>query len=189
MANKVRYGLRNVVYSKITITDGVYSYGTPVAMPGAVNLSMSAKGDSTDLFADDSIYFTVTANQGYEGDLELALLTEDFYKDIMGETEDGNGALVENADAIQNAFALGYEVQGDSTGTRTWLYHCTATRPNSEAATKEASITPGTDKLTLKAIPRTSDKNVKVKMVKTVDNEAEYEAFFSAVYEETTPSA
>ena len=36
MANKIKYGLRNVYYA--TVTAGVY--GTPVAMPGAKAISL-----------------------------------------------------------------------------------------------------------------------------------------------------
>ena len=67
--NIVKFGLRNVKYSKITIgEDGTYEYATPVAIPGGVNLSLSPSGETNDFFADDVIYFSDTTNQGYEGD-------------------------------------------------------------------------------------------------------------------------
>lgn len=40
-------------------------------------------------------YYTTTANNGYSGDLELAFLPDHFRKDILKETEDANGVLVE----------------------------------------------------------------------------------------------
>lgn len=186
MANKIKYGLRSVYYAKITEgAGGAITYGSPVAIPGAVNLSLSGVGDTNDFYADDTIYYSSTANQGYEGDLEIALIPQSFYTDILGLTTDSNGALIENADATVSAFALGFEVQGDNKPRRTWLYNCKASRPNQDAQTAEAGITPATETLSIKVMPRIADKNVKVTMEKSNTNETAYNGFFSAVYEKT----
>lgn len=182
--NKVKFGLRNVKYSKITIDEnGKYEYATPVAIPGGVNLSLSPSGETNDFFADDVIYFSDTTNQGYEGDLEIALVPESFLIDIMGQTKDKNGALLENADSISAPFALAFEVQGDKRARRTWLYNCSATRTNQDASTKETSTSPSTETLTLKAMPRISDKAVKASLELNETNAAVYNSFFDSVYE------
>lgn len=186
--NKVKYGLRNVFYSKMTIGENnAVTYATPVAIPGAVNLSLSPSGDSSDFYADDVVYFQDNANQGYEGDLEIALIPDSFLEDILGYNIDENGAIVESADAEASAFALAFEVQGDQKNRRTWLYNCTATRPNQEAATAEASKTPTIDTLTLRVMPRLLDKKVKVTMTKSDTNATAFESFFDEVYEEELP--
>lgn len=183
MSNKIKYGLRNVYYAKETVNGSTVTYATPVAMQGAVSISLSAEGDETKFYADDIVYFTATANNGYSGDMEIALLEKAFRKDILGDVEDSNGALVENADVLPASFALGFEVQGDEQPRRMWLYNCTVARPNQDASTKEASITPNTCKLSIKAMPRVSDKAVKVSMEKSATNTAAYNSFFTAVYE------
>ena len=106
--NKVKYGLSNVYVAPFTINDNQYIYDTPVAVPGAVNLTLSASGDTNDFYADNVIYFSSTANQGYEGDLELAMITDYIRTNILGETTDNNGALIENANALPNGFAFGF---------------------------------------------------------------------------------
>lgn len=182
--NKVKFGLRNVFYSKITIGEGgKYEYATPVAIPGGVSLSLSPSGETNDFFADDVIYYSNTTNQGYEGDLEIALIPESFLLDIMGLVKDSNGAILEDADAISSNFALSFEVQGDKRARRTWLYNCSATRTNQDASTKETSATPSTETLTLKAMPRLNDKAVKASLELNETNAEIYNKFFESVYE------
>lgn len=181
--NKVKFGLDNVVYAPFTIdAQGNYSYGTIKPIPGAVSLSLSAEGDSNDFYADNVKYFSNTANQGYSGDLEIALIPEDFRTDILGETKDSNGVLVEDASVITKGFAFGFQVQGDQANRRFWYYNCNASRPANNAQTTEASITPQTDTLTIKAMPRLTDKKVRAMIEKTDDNTAVYNSFFNSVY-------
>ena len=56
--NKVQYGLKNVYYATVTVGTNSVTYGTPVAWPGAVSLSLSAEGDTNDFYADNIKYFS-----------------------------------------------------------------------------------------------------------------------------------
>jgi len=184
MANKVRFGFRNVHYAKITEgSNGEISYGSPVALPGGVNLTLDPEGDSSDFFADDSIYYSLSVNQGYSGTLELALVPEAFLTDIMGYTKDSNGALIENADDKYSPFALGFEIQGDEKGRRVWYYNCSVSRSSQNASTKEQNATPQTESLSIKAMPRLSDKAVKATLELNSTNQSAYNSFFESVYE------
>ncbi len=98
MANKIKYNLKNVHAAKLTKgPDGAYKYEVPKAIPGAVSISLDAEGDSSPFYADGIVYFRSTSNNGYSGDLEIALIPEWFRTDILKEELDKNGVLVENA--------------------------------------------------------------------------------------------
>ena len=182
--NKVKFGLSNCYMAPFTIgNDGTYSYGEPIAVPGAVNLSLSPSGDTNDFYADNVIYFTATANQGYEGDLEIALIPDEIRTSILGETLDSNGAYVENAGDQYAGFAFGFQIDGDKNNRKYWYYNCSLTRPTTTGATIEASKEPQTDTLNIKAMPRLNDKAVRVFMEPNETNETAYNGFFSQVYE------
>lgn len=187
MANKVKFGLSNCVIAPITaVGDSSYTYGTPIAVPGAVNLTLSPSGDTNDFYADNLIYFSSTANQGYEGDLEIAMIPDAIRTGILGETIDSNGALIETANDTNTNFAFGFQIEGDKQNRRFWYYNCSLTRPANNGATNESTITPQTDTLTMKAMPRLTDRKVRVMLEKTDDNVNVYNSFFSTVYEAET---
>lgn len=182
MANKIKYGLRNVYYAKITTVSsaGVPTYGTPSAILGAVNLSLSASGEGNDFYADDSVYFHSESNNGYSGTLEMALINDDFKKDILGELSNTSGVKFEKSDNPTAEFALMFEFQGDANATRHLLYRCTASRPDVASATKEATITPQTETLNITALPRLDNMYVKARVEATATTA--YNAWFTSVY-------
>lgn len=185
MSNKVKYDLKNVYAAKMTetTTSGVstYTYSTPQAIPGAVSISLDAEGETSPFYADGIVYFRSTTNNGYSGDLEIALIPEWFRTEILQETLDAKGVLVETSTISQlQKFALLFEFEGDTKAIRHVLYNCTATRPSIESETKEDTIEPGTEKLTLTADPR-SDGLVKARSGDTTDATA-YDSWFKTVY-------
>ncbi len=185
--NKVKFGLSNCYMAPITIgQNGAYTYGTPIAIPGAVNLSLNPVGNDNDFYADNVIYFASKANQGYEGDLEIALIPDEIRTSILGETQDTNGAYIEKASDELKGFAFGFQINGDKTNRKYWYYNCTVSRPTSENSTIETTKTPNTDTLTIKAMPRLSDDAVRVYLEPTEENITAYNSFFTSVYEAST---
>jgi phi13 family phage major tail protein len=181
---KIKYGLRNVYYAKAT-DDGTgnLTYATPVRIAGAVNMSLDAQGDTTPFYADDIVYFSSTANNGYSGTLEVALIPDSFRKDILGETEGTqDNVLYEYANAPTVEFALLFEFQTDENATKHCMYRCTASRASVAGQTKEDSITPQTETLNIVAMPRVDDYLVKAKCPST---SSAYANWYTAVHEPT----
>ena len=185
MSNKVKYNLKNVHAAKLTesVVEGVttYSYATPQAIPGAVSITLDAEGDSSPFYADGIVYFRSYANNGYSGDLEIALIPEWFRTEILKEVLDTNGVLVEKADNTESVkFALLFEFDGDERAIRHVMYNCSASRPSIESSTKEETIEPGTETLSLTADPR-EDGLVKSRTGDTTDATT-YANWYSTVY-------
>ena len=156
MGNKVKYNLKNVHAAKLKKdTSGALTYENPKAIPGAVSISLDAEGEFSSFYADVIVYFRSTANNGYSGDLEIALIPEWFRTENLKEELDRNGVLVEKANISETEkFALLFEFDGDVNAIRHVLYNCSASRPSIESETKEDKIEPGTETLSLTADPR-----------------------------------
>lgn len=175
--NKVKYGLKNVYYAVFDETNS--TYGTPVAIPGAVNMSLEAEGDSNTFRADNTDYFVSVSNNGYSGDFEAALIPDSFLTDVMGEVVDATtGLQYEVADAQPKYFALLFEFDGDKNKVRHVMYMCKATRPSVASQTTDTSIEPVTETLSITATARPSDNIVKAK---TYQGDANYDTFFQSV--------
>lgn len=177
-ANKIKYGISKCYYA--VKTGGVYT--TPVALPGAVSISLSAQGDLYKFYADNIEYYRNAVNNGYEGTLELALVPDDFLTAVLGNTLDGTDkVLVEEVQNSAVEFALGFQVEGDGNNPRFWFYNCVATRPEIAGDTKEDSIEAQTESITISSTP-TTDGYVRVRTTKDTPT-ATYDGWFTQVWE------
>lgn len=182
MPNKVKYGLKNVHYAVITFGEGnAVSFGTPVAIPGAVDMSLSKSGDTYEFYADDGVYFEIADNTYYEGDMELALIPDDFRTAVLNEALDSKNVMFEGANAEKVHFALLFEFTGDTNAIRHVLYNCTAAENEVSGTTKGENVEVKTEKLHIVAKPLPNGGNLKAKSGATTD-QTTYEGWYNAVY-------
>jgi phi13 family phage major tail protein len=126
---------------------------------------MDPEGDTSPFYADGIVYFTTVANNGYKGDLEMALIPDDFRVDVLGDIEDGKGVLIENTNASPVHFALLFEFDGDKKKGRHIFWHCVLTkRPDITGTTKDNNLTVDTDTINVKAVKRKDCGKIKAKV-------------------------
>ena len=182
MPNKVKYGLKNVYYAVITFGDnGAVTFASPVAIPGAVDMSLSKNGDTYEFYADDGVYFEIADGDVYEGDLELALIPDGFRQAVLNEALDAKNVMFEGADAEKTHFALLFEFTGDENAIRHVLYNCTAVEGAIEGTTKGENVEVKTEKLHIIAKALPNGGNIKAKTGATTDATT-YSGWYSAVY-------
>jgi phi13 family phage major tail protein len=185
--NKVTYGLKNAHYSKVTInTDGSIAYETPKPMPGSTELTLDPRGDMTEFYADDMLYYSADNNQGYDGKLTLANIPEDFEINILGQIKDeDDGVITENANAKGSYFALMFEFDGDVKKIRHVLYYCKASRPSAGSSSKTDKVDPNTIELDFVSSASPDTLNVKTKTTTTTPDSV-YNNWYDAVYKKVT---
>lgn len=152
--NKVRFGLSNVYYAVLT-EGSTNTWATPVAVPGAVSLSVDANVASSDFYADNVAYYRTFANNGYTCTLEMAKISEDMLDDVFGMTADTNGVIREKTGVEPKPFALLFKVNGDADEEDYVFYRCVpSTKPTEGSQTTgENGAEPQTQSFEFSALP------------------------------------
>lgn len=113
----------------------------------------------------------------------MALVSDSFRTDVLGEIKDKNGVLVEETEPVQKHFALLFEFQGDQNARRHVMYNCVAARPSVGSTTKSESVEVQTETVSVTASPiynESMKKNI-TKATADVGNQP-YAEWFSNVY-------
>ena len=183
--NKVVYGLKNVHYSKMTINEtGKVVYAKPVAIKGAVEISLESKAELVSFEADNEVYYSAPGTSSYEGTLTLAKVPDAFLVDILGEVLDATDGVQTQIDGAKTSnFALMFQFEGDNSVVRHLFYNCSASRPSVASKTGKEI---GTTELafTASAKPSESANDKAIVKAKTTGSTttAIYNNWFDAVY-------
>jgi phi13 family phage major tail protein len=152
---KVKFGLRNVHYAMYDATTSTFL--TPIPIPGAVSLSLSANLNDYTLYADDIAFFQYRKDNGDTGDLTVTNFENGFLVDALDWTIDINGSLVETAGTLQQQFALLFETQGAVNNKpvkiRTAFYNVNGAKPNKSYSTLEDGVTAQTETMAITCKP------------------------------------
>lgn len=179
---KIKYGLSNVHYAVLKNEENL-TYDTPKPIKGGVNLSLSAEGDKSIFHADNIAYYVTQVNNGFSGDLEIALIPDEFLIDVLGyKKSSSTGLLVEVANALPKKIALLFQFEEDTSSRRVALYNVTVGRTAINHATKTENIEPQTDTIPITVTPVTlEDGNTVVTKATAKVGDSVYESFYSKV--------
>lgn len=185
--NKVQFNIKNVHYAVQTVEGSTVTYAAPVKVPGAVSLSLDAAGEITPFYADGIVYYASAANNGYEGDLEMARFPDQMLQDIWKQVMDTNNVLLEKSNVEFANFALMFQIDGDLGNEYYLLYNCSGTRPGINATTNTDTKEPNTQTSTITAAPL-ADGRVMARTTSETAAEVK-QAWFNAVYEQPAEAA
>lgn len=186
--NKVQFNLKNVHYAIMTATGDTPAWSAPVAVPGAVSLSMDPQGEVSPFYADGIVYYQSAGNNGYSGDLTMARFPDQMMQDVWKfELNATDKVLIENVNVEQASFALLFQIDGDADNQYYCLYNCTGTRPPIASQTNEDTKEPQTQASTISAAPL---ENGNVMARTTAETTEEVKAqWFQKVYEPAAAAA
>lgn len=129
-------------YAKITMQDGVETYGTPAVLAKAITANINIEAPDSDLYADDGIDETVGGFVSGTLSLNVNDLAPSVLADLLGVRVDENGVVVSSAEDISNEVAIAFRaLKGNGKYRYFWLYRVKFSVPSTALATKNNSIT------------------------------------------------
>ena len=188
-ASKVRFNIHDLKYMTISAytASGATTSGTWVDVPGAVSIDLSPVGEQTNFYADGYAYYTTVANEGYDGDLVVAKVSDTMYTDIWGLTVSATNKLLTEDTAEPTHVVLSFVIDGDDASETFFLYDCLLTRPTVATETNAGSKQPQTQSIALQARPLPSGETLARSTVNTTD--AMLAAIFTAAATTSVPIA
>ena len=163
---------------------GKVIYAKPVAIKGAVEISLESKAELVSFEADNEVYYSAPGTSSYEGTLTLAKVPDGFLVDILGEVLDATDGVQTEIDGAKTSnFALLFQFEGDNSGVRHLFYNCSASRPSVASKTgKEIGTTELAFTASAKPAETVNDKAVVKTKTTANTTTAVYNAWFDAVY-------
>lgn len=145
MANKVVFGVSNLHVGLYTVgSTGTVTLGTPIHVPGTVNISLEPESDENKFYADNIAYYSTYSDNGLTGEIENALFDDTFKTTFMNYIQLDDGGIAQVKGQQNKAVYIMFESDGDAEKRRGILYNCNLGQITREYATVEDSIEPQT---------------------------------------------
>lgn len=140
---KIIYGNSNYGYAPINLSQGAYSFGTPVILSGMVSATAEVEESTTNVYADNHVYCVVAGAKTRDLTATLKYITED-YAEYLGFKKATNGMLTDTGNKPNHCVFFETEEKdcetGDTTRTLHYFYNVVAKQPSLESATTEEEI-------------------------------------------------
>lgn len=153
MANKVEFGISKLHVGTYVVSDqGVVTLGTPYHQPGAVGFTPEEQSESNNFHADNIIYWSGYSGGTFEGDLEVAIFSDEFKKRFLGYKTLTSGGLATVKNAVKPNVYIAFEIDGDEESRRVIFYNCSLGAISREYHTIEDTKEPVTETLSVTAV-------------------------------------
>lgn len=143
--NKVEFGISELHIGTYTDTNGTVTLGTAYAQKGATSLSIEPEGDSNNFYADNVIYYSGYADNGFSGTLTVARFDTDAKKQFFGYAETAGGGIAAIKGATKPKVYLSFQCEGDVEARRVIIYNVSLGGINREFNTIEDTKEPVTE--------------------------------------------
>ena len=180
-------GCKSLHLAEVTKDDATSTtWGTPVAVPSLISLSITDQKENVTFFSDDTIEEVIPAFTGKEVEVELGYLTPEIEALISGNVYE-NGMYTQSANANAGEFALLFKAPLSKGGERmVCLYKGVLAKDESEYKGKGESIESSTIKLKGVFMPLLSNGLVEIKADSndvnlTAPEQAVVDAWFTTV--------
>lgn len=187
MSNKVEFGIQDLHVGTFTeAADGTVTMGVPMAIPGAVSLSLDPQAMEGMMYADNTTYYKATLDNGFTGSMEVALFSDEFKTSFMNAILLDDGGLAEVKNINKPVVYIAFEMSGDSESRRVLLYNVTLGGIKREYKTTEDKIDIPTDSLDFTV---TGDNTTNLAKVVYTEESAGYATVFTAPSAPTLPTS
>ena len=143
--NKVEYGVSQLHIASYTVSGGTVTIGTPVALPGAVSITLEPEGDENKFYADNVVYYGGYTDNGFSGSVEVARVPDAIKTQFFGYVQLADGGIGQVKGASKPNVCILFEADGDALHRRAIAYNVSLGGINREYNTTEDTIEPTTE--------------------------------------------
>jgi len=177
MANKVMFGVSELHIGTYDVADdGTVTLGSPMKVPGTVNITMEAESEESTFYADNIKYWTGYSDNGYTGEIENALFNDTFKTTFMNYIQLDDGGIAQIKGKKNKVVYMMFQSDGDQENRRMIVYNVALGQINREYATIEDSIEPQTATLPFTV---NGDNGTGITKVSYAPGDATYETMFT----------
>lgn len=152
MSNKVEFGISQLHVGTYTEDEnGNVTMGAPYHQRGAVSYNPEIESEKTDFFADNVAYFSDYSDGAAEGDLVVAMYSDDFKTRFLGYRTLADGGLAQIRNVTKPKTYVAFQVEGDAESRRVIYYNCSFGSINKEFKTVEENKEVATETLPVTA--------------------------------------
>lgn len=187
MANKVLFGVSNLHFGTYEVdANGDVTLGTPFHLPGTVNISLESESEEQKFYADNITYWSGYSDNGYTGEIENALFTDEFKIAFMNYIRLDDGGVAQIKGMQNKKVYMMFQGDGDAENRRMIVYNVSLGQITREFATVEESIEPQTATLPFTV---SGDNKTGITRVSYAPADAVYNTMFTTPPVPTLPSA